>query len=253
MGVKSCMIDDISLEDVETFEERRLAKVRRKVSRVDSLKKFLFSSKLEEKKTKQTDQSSPLTYNRPLIASTVPGYRASCLEVHDRWLGVQQSVLREEPEEDEEDNLSCLVNINMDIRSGRAEARRVRESTMSPDSRYREELRSPDSQMTSLQSGPLDSSLLDTTLTVSDEESRCGDIVSRSLRPDIPRGITSRPTRNPVSFTKNPPNVFHSEIPVTGESSKVSRSYSQPSHSVRMKVLANSEQKLKQQCLVRQS
>ena len=245
------MIDDISLEDVETFEERRLAKVRRKVSRVDSLKKFLFSTKLDEKKTKQTDQSV-LACPRPLLGASVPGYRASCLEVHDRWLGVQQSVLREEPEEDEEDNLSCLVNINMDIR-GRGEARRVRESTMSPDSRYREELRSPDSLMTSLQSGPLDSSLLDTTLTVSDEESRCGDIVSRSLRPDIPRGVTSRPTRNPVSFTKNPPTVFHSEIRVTGQSSKVSRSYSQPSHSVRMKVLANNEQKLKQQCLVRQA
>ena len=78
VGVKSSMIDDISLEDVETFEERRLAryftvlyctvmyctvlsctvpycpvlarvKVRRKVSRVDSLKKFLmFGSRLAE-------------------------------------------------------------------------------------------------------------------------------------------------------------------------------------------------------------
>ena len=61
-----------------------------------------------------------------------------------RWLGVQQSVLREEPEEDEEDNLSCLVNIDMDIGSGRAEARRVREGLMSPDSRYRGELMSPE-------------------------------------------------------------------------------------------------------------
>jgi len=253
-GVKSSMIDDISLEDVETFEERRLAKVRRKVSRVDSLKKFLFSSKLDEKKTKQTEQSSPLTYNRPVIASTVPGYRASCLEVHDRWLGVQQSVLREEPEEDEEDNLSCLVNINMDIGSGRAEARRVRESTMSPDSRYREELRSPDSLMTSLQSGPLDSSLLDTTLTVSDEESRYGDIVSRGFRPDIPgsgrQESVSRAAKNPFSFTKDPSIMLRSDIPVAGQSSsKVSRSYSQPSHSVRMKVLANNEQRLKQQYL----
>ena len=68
-----------------------------------------------------------------MIASTVPGYRASCLEVHDRWLGVQQSVLREEPEENEEDNLSCLVNIDTDIGSGRAEARRVREGMMSAD------------------------------------------------------------------------------------------------------------------------
>lgn len=51
VGVKSSMIDDISLEDVETFEERRLARVRvrRKVSRVDSLKKFLmFGSRLAE-------------------------------------------------------------------------------------------------------------------------------------------------------------------------------------------------------------
>ena len=181
-----------------------------------------------------------------MITSTVPGYRASCL-------GVQQSVLREEPEEDEEDNLSCLVNINMDIGSGRAEARRVRESTMSPDSRYREELRSPDSLMTSLQSGPLDSSLLDTTLTVSDEESRYGDIVSRGFRPDIPGVSVSRPAKNPFSFTKDPSVMFRSDIPVAGQSSsKVSRSYSQPSHSVRMKVLANNEQKLKQQYLVRQ-
>ena len=194
-----------------------------------------------------------------MIASTVPGYRASCLEVHDRWLGVQQSVLREEPEEDEEDNLSCLVNINMDIGLGRAEARRVREGMMSPDSRYREELRSPDSLMTSLQSGPLDSSLLDTTLTVSDEESRYGDIVSRGFRPDIPgsgrqeRVSVSRPAKNPFSFTKDPSIMLRSDIPVAGQSSsKVSRSYSQPSHSVRMKVLANNEQKLKQQYLVRQ-
>merc|ERR1712062_737877 len=57
-GVKSSMIDDISLEDVETFEERRMAKVRRKVSRVDSLKKFLFSSKTDDKKTRQNDPSS---------------------------------------------------------------------------------------------------------------------------------------------------------------------------------------------------
>ena len=243
------MNDDISLEDVETFEERRLAKVRRKVSRVDSLKKFLFSSKLDEKKPKQTEQSSPLSLAcpRPLIASA-PGYRASCLEVHDRWLGVQQSVLREEPEEDEEDNLSCLVNINMEVR-GRGETR-VRESRMSPEGRYREEPRSPDSLLTSLQSGPLDSSLLDTTLTMSDEESRYGDIVSRSFRPDIPPVSVSRPRRNPVSFTRNLPSAFCSEV--TGQSSRVSRSHSQPSHSVRMKVLANNEQKLKEQYLVRQ-
>ena len=55
--IKSCMIDDISLVDVEQYEEKRqaLAKVRRKVSRVDSLKKFLFSSRVEEKKSKQID------------------------------------------------------------------------------------------------------------------------------------------------------------------------------------------------------
>lgn len=247
------MNDDISLEDVETFEERRLAKVRRKVSRVDSLKKFLFSSKLDEKKPKQTEQSRSLSMSlacpRPLIASA-PGYRASCLEVHDRWLGVQQSVLREEPEENEEDNLSCLVNINMEVR-GRGETR-VRESRMPPEGRYREEPRSPDSLLTSLQSGPLDSSLLDTTLTMSDEESRYGDIVSRSFRPDIPPVSVSRPRRNPVSFTRNLPSAFCSEAPVTGQSSKVSRSHSQPSHSVRMKVIANNEQKLKEQYLVRQ-
>ena len=53
-AIKSSMMDDISLEDVEQFEEARLAQVRRKVSRVDSLKKFLFSSRLEEKKTRNT-------------------------------------------------------------------------------------------------------------------------------------------------------------------------------------------------------
>merc|ERR1719410_2068235 len=59
VGVKSSMIDDISLEDVETFEERRLArvKVRRKVSRVDSLKKFLmFGSRLAEDKRRPPAQ-----------------------------------------------------------------------------------------------------------------------------------------------------------------------------------------------------
>ena len=45
-------MDDISLEDVEQFEEARQAQVRRKVSRVDSLKRFLFSSRLEEKKSR---------------------------------------------------------------------------------------------------------------------------------------------------------------------------------------------------------
>ena len=107
------MIDEISLEDVEQFEERRLAKVRRKVSRVDSLKKFLFSSKLEEKRSKPNESASQ--YMRP-ITNVDQGYKASCLEVHDRWISVQQNVLKEEENEDD-DNLSCLVNINMDIRS----------------------------------------------------------------------------------------------------------------------------------------
>ena len=50
--IRSSVMDDISLEDVEQFEEKRLAQVRRKVSRVDSLKKFLFSSRLEEKRNR---------------------------------------------------------------------------------------------------------------------------------------------------------------------------------------------------------
>merc|ERR1719150_2501429 len=122
VGVKSSMIDDISLEDVETFEERRLARVRvrRKVSRVDSLKKFLmFGSRLAEDKRRQPAQGGgqhargPPFVRSPLVEEG-PGYTpVSCLEVHDRWLGVHQTVA----EEDEEDNLSCLVNINMDIRS----------------------------------------------------------------------------------------------------------------------------------------
>merc|ERR1719195_1792361 len=73
----------------------------------------------------------------------------------------------------------------MDMRSGREEARRFRESAVSPDIRYREELISP------------------------------------------------------VSLAKNPPPTFrYHRVPETEQSSKVSRSYSQPSHSVRMKVLA---------------
>merc|ERR1719291_1353471 len=114
------------------------------------------------------------------------------------------------------------------MRSGREEARRFRESAVSPDIRYREELISPVSLLT----GPLDSSLLDTTLTVSDEESRCGDVVSRSIRQDR--------IRNPVSFAKDPPPTFrYHRVPEMEQSSKVARSYSQPSHSVRMKGLAN--------------
>ena len=128
-AVQSCMIDDISLEDVEQFEERRLAKVRRKVSRVDSLKKFLFSSKLEDKKVKQVENIHYIS--RPLVTNVEQSYKASCLEVHDRWLGVQ-NVLKEE--EEDEDNVSCMVNINMDIRTSSQLDSRFDMDTRSPDS-----------------------------------------------------------------------------------------------------------------------
>merc|ERR1719195_1115644 len=150
VGVKSSMIDDISLEDVETFEERRLARVRvrRKVSRVDSLKKFLmFGSRLAEDKRRPPDQGGgqhprgPPLVRSPLVGEG-PGYTpVSCLEVHDRWLGVHQTVA----EEEEEDNLSCLVNINMDIRSHSNADTSDRATSRSPESRYHQtRLQSPD-------------------------------------------------------------------------------------------------------------
>ena len=66
-------MDDISLEDVEQFEEARLAQVKvRKVSRVNSLKRFLFSSRLEEKKTRPTAgrQWQP-GLSQPAVSTTV--------------------------------------------------------------------------------------------------------------------------------------------------------------------------------------
>merc|ERR1719192_2082042 len=144
------MIDDISLEDVETFEERRMARVRvrRKVSRVDSLKKFLmFGSRLAEDKRRPPDQGGgqhprgPPLVRSPLVGEG-PGYTpVSCLEVHDRWLGVHQTVA----EEEEEDNLSCLVNINMDIRSHSDADTSDRATSRSPEGRYYQtRLQSPD-------------------------------------------------------------------------------------------------------------
>ena len=47
------------------------------------------------------------------------GYHPSCLEVHDRWVGVQSNHL-----EDEDDNVSRKVNINMEI--GRVKGGKVR-------------------------------------------------------------------------------------------------------------------------------
>ena len=64
-------MDDISLEDVEQFEEKRLAQVRRKVSRVDSLKRFLFSSRLEEKKNKNNSQLE--NFRRPTFTAIDTG------------------------------------------------------------------------------------------------------------------------------------------------------------------------------------
>jgi len=107
-AVKSSIMDDISLEDVEQFEEKRMAQVRRKVSRVDSLKKFLFSSRLEEKKNKNNLNLD--NFRRPAFNAIDAGYHPSCLEVHDRWVGIQNNHL-----EDEDDNISRKVNINMDI------------------------------------------------------------------------------------------------------------------------------------------
>ena len=47
------------------------------------------------------------------------GYHPSCLEVHDRWVGIQSNHL-----EDEDDNVSRKVNINMEI--GRVKGGKVR-------------------------------------------------------------------------------------------------------------------------------
>merc|ERR1719429_949109 len=105
-AVQSCMIDDISLEDVEQFEERRL-----------------------EEKVKQVENIHYIS--RPLVTNVEQSYKASCLEVHDRWLGVQ-NVLKEE--EEDEDNVSCMVNINMDIRTSSQLDSRFDMDTRSPDS-----------------------------------------------------------------------------------------------------------------------
>ena len=245
------MIDEISLEDVEQFEERRLAKVRRKVSRVDSLKKFLFSSKLEEKKSKPND--SPSQYIRP-ITNVDQGYKASCLEVHDRWLGVQQNVLKEEENEDDDDNLSCLVNINMDIRS---------QSDL--DSRYDMDITSPDSIMSS----------------VKDHNKRIRHDLNQNLNKNLHKNRdylmkNNNPTisENTVQSSKNrieergciikDKQVKYAESSgydsdqlgsgssrtLTEQCKRVSRSYSQPSHNVRMKVLQQNQEKVKKQYLV---
>ena len=55
------------------------------------------------------------------------GYHPSCLEVHDRWVGIQSNHL-----EDEDDNVSRKVNINMEIGRGR-ERERERESGYGSD------------------------------------------------------------------------------------------------------------------------
>ena len=46
------------------------------------------------------------------------GYHPSCLEVHDRWVGIQSNHL-----EDEDDNVSRKVNINMEIGRGKERER----------------------------------------------------------------------------------------------------------------------------------
>ena len=71
-AIRSSMMDDISLEDVEQFEEARLAQVRRKVSRVDSLKKFLFSSRLEEKKNRANS-----AWQRQRVVPCQPGVNST--------------------------------------------------------------------------------------------------------------------------------------------------------------------------------
>ena len=55
------------------------------------------------------------------------GYHPSCLEIHDRWVGVHSNHL----EEEEEDNVSRKVNINMEIG-------RVKEGTVVSEERERE-------------------------------------------------------------------------------------------------------------------
>jgi len=143
-AIKSSMMDDISLEDVEQFEEARLAKVRRKVSRVDSLKKFLFSSRLEsrleEKIKKNKSNSNMQNLRRPALNTMCePGYHPSCLEVHDRWVGVRNKNI-----EDEDDNVSRKVNINMDIGQ---EGRKVSRSHSQPSHRVRDRVTQRDQNL----------------------------------------------------------------------------------------------------------
>ena len=57
------------------------------------------------------------------------GYHPSCLEVHDRWVGVHNNNL-----EDEDDNVSRKVNINMEI--GRVKGGKVRSEERERESGY---------------------------------------------------------------------------------------------------------------------
>lgn len=221
--IKSCMIDDISLVDVEQFEERRLAKVRRKVSRVDSLKKFLFSSKLEEKKSKLAEHVP--YYPRPLVANVEPSYKASCLEVHDRWLGVHhvQNCVKEE---EEEDNVSCMVNINMDMRA-----------PSELDSRLDMDIRSPDDSIRS----PVDSSssvMMNNNTPSVDQKSRFYQRAEKIDSHDkTVHEIGLRRTARESSDEEKICN--QGRVDNVLRPKKLSRSVSQPSHNVRMKVLHN--------------
>jgi len=267
--VKSSMIDDISLVDVEQYEERRqqkLAKVRRKVSRVDSLKKFLFSSRLEEKKTKQMENS--WFFNRAPIMND-HGYKASCLEVHDRWLGVQQNKIEEE-DMDDDDKLSCLVNINMDIRS---DSRCVMSDSPdsrcvmgnSDDKRYDTDVMSYHMNTSHETSFDVDSDL--TYIKAKDNQiidahiephNKRKSAINKNLNKNEDCVMQSKHTRSNldkshIRFAKDANVKYEESVPSSGYDSdclqvsdsghtkRVSRSVSQPSHQVRKKLLQNLE------------
>ena len=90
--------DDFNnLEDVEQYHKR--VHLQRKVSRVDSLKRFLLN-KLEDKQPSINDMSKNKNANirdrenHSMTNLTLPqssDYALSCLDRHDRWHHVQQN------------------------------------------------------------------------------------------------------------------------------------------------------------------
>jgi len=108
----------LSLEDVDQFQERTC--IRRKVSRVDSLKRLLFN-KVEEKLSKSTEMSNRRDATEetergsmmPLSLPKSADYEVSCLDRHDRWHLIQQNILHSS--QGDLDSASLVANVNQDI------------------------------------------------------------------------------------------------------------------------------------------